>query len=450
MLVRIWVRASDMVQAAFLSLEVAGVALGGAPCPAAPPKADGTSCPRAPACRASPSSPPPAAASGTGPCAAPAPPGTPMAIFEPSRYRSGRLANHAQMPRPLRKACGDIFVSNSRSRQCRISLGSGIRTGQTLSQLPQKVEALGRWPASSHADQAAASAPRPSGRDRPSHRHGRRRRHRPGSGSCRRRSGCSAACPGTRCRAWRCGRCRAARHGTAPARPGRPAAAGRSRTSCRTRIPGPWPSAPARAAWSTRPPASGRPSRCWPARCGSCGSVCVRSPLPSLVTITVEPVSAIRKLAPVMPTSAARNFWRSIVARLVDQVVAARRATGAGRAWCGPCRKLSATSSLLRWTAGAMMWLGGSWRSWMMYSPRSVSTGVDAVRFQMIVERDLLGDHRLALGDDLAHRPSGRSPAMASRASLGVRHQCTLPPVGGHVALELLQIEVEMWPARGS
>ena len=30
---------------------------------------------------------------------------------------------------------------------------------------------------------------------------------------------------------------------------------------------------------------------------------CVRSPLPSLVTITDEPVSAIKKLAPVIPTS---------------------------------------------------------------------------------------------------------------------------------------------------
>ena len=42
------------------------------------------------------------------------------------------------------------------------------------------------------------------------------------------------------------------------------------------------------------------------------GSDCVRSPLPSLVTMTEEPVSAIRKLAPVMPTSAARNFSRRI------------------------------------------------------------------------------------------------------------------------------------------
>ena len=50
------------------------------------------------------------------------------------------------------------------------------------------------------------------------------------------------------------------------------------------------------------------------------GSDCVRSPLPSLVTMTEEPVSATRKLAPVMPTSAARNFSRRICARLGDEL----------------------------------------------------------------------------------------------------------------------------------
>ena len=43
------------------------------------------------------------------------------------------------------------------------------------------------------------------------------------------------------------------------------------------------------------------------------GKVLVRSPLPSFVTITLEPVSAIRKFAPVMPTSAVTNFSRSTV-----------------------------------------------------------------------------------------------------------------------------------------
>ena len=41
------------------------------------------------------------------------------------------------------------------------------------------------------------------------------------------------------------------------------------------------------------------------------GSVCVRSPLPSLVTMIDEPVSATRKLPPVMPTSARKYLSRS-------------------------------------------------------------------------------------------------------------------------------------------
>ena len=34
-------------------------------------------------------------------------------------------------------------------------------------------------------------------------------------------------------------------------------------------------------------------------------------PLPSLVRMLVDPVEAMAKLQPVMPISAARNFWRS-------------------------------------------------------------------------------------------------------------------------------------------
>ena len=45
---------------------------------------------------------------------------------------------------PLRTVAGDRCCSNSFSRQWRISFGSGMRTGQTSSQRPQKVEAFGR------------------------------------------------------------------------------------------------------------------------------------------------------------------------------------------------------------------------------------------------------------------------------------------------------------------
>ncbi len=41
------------------------------------------------------------------------------------------------------------------------------------------------------------------------------------------------------------------------------------------------------------------------------GAEVQRRPLPSLVVITRVPVSAIRKLAPLMPRSACKNFSRS-------------------------------------------------------------------------------------------------------------------------------------------
>ena len=50
------------------------------------------------------------------------------------------------------------------------------------------------------------------------------------------------------------------------------------------------------------------------------GRVEVRSPLPSLVRITDVPVSAMSRLAPVMPTSAVRNFSLQHGARLGHEV----------------------------------------------------------------------------------------------------------------------------------
>ena len=44
----------------------------------------------------------------------------------------------------------------------------------------------------------------------------------------------------------------------------------------------------------------------------SCGSDVPRSALPSFVQTTKPPVSAMAKLTPVMPASAARNFSRSL------------------------------------------------------------------------------------------------------------------------------------------
>ena len=81
------------------------------------------------------------------------------------------------------------------------------------------------------------------------------------------------------------------------------------------------------------------------------------------------PVSAMQKLAPEMPMSAASNLGRS-----------SRRATFTSR--CTSSRscfspvtrsKSSATCWRERWMAGSTMCDGPSLRSWMIHSPRSVS-----------------------------------------------------------------------------
>ena len=130
------------------------------------------------------------------------------------------------------------------------------------------------------------------------------------------------------------------------------------------------------------------------------GSVETRSPLPSLVTITDEPVSAISRLAPVMPTSAARNFSRSTLRASATRYCAWSSRRSRGRRSCLR-RKSASMVSLLRWMTGAMMWLGRSPLSCTIYSPRSVSTTSMRRLLEMGVEPDLLRHHRLALGDEL-------------------------------------------------
>ena len=75
----------------------------------------------------------------------------------PSRYSPGRFATQAHSARFVRAAGGVRWRSNSRSRQWRISFGSGIFTGHTLSHLPQKVDAFGSRPAWSTPTSAGVS-----------------------------------------------------------------------------------------------------------------------------------------------------------------------------------------------------------------------------------------------------------------------------------------------------
>ena len=152
------------------------------------------------------------------------------------------------------------------------------------------------------------------------------------------------------------------------------------------------------------------------------GSEVTMRPLPSLVTRTTVPVSATAKLAPVIPMSAWRNFSRS-------WTLAAAVSTSGSAASRRPATSeiRSATCPLVLWMAGAMICDGFSWASWMMYSPRSVSTGVtpafSSASFSSISS--------VAMDLDLTAIRTPRSRQswrMVSRASSPVVAQWTRPP----------------------
>ena len=156
------------------------------------------------------------------------------------------------------------------------------------------------------------------------------------------------------------------------------------------------------------------------------GRTCVRSPLPSLVTMTDVPVSAMRKFAPVIPTSAARNLERRIPRASFTSSRGSSRLRLGSRCVCS-LRKSASTCALVRCTAGAMMWLGISPRSWMMYSPRSVSTGVMPLASRCWLRWISSATMLLPLVTVLA--PAARhSRRMMSRASAAVEAQCTVAP----------------------
>ena len=100
------------------------------------------------------------------------------------------------------------------------------------------------------------------------------------------------------------------------------------------------------------------------------GKVVPMSALPSLVTTTKPPVSAMAKFTPVRPAWAERNFWRRCWRAFSVRTVGSESPAGVPSfSW-----KSSPISSFFRWMAGMTMWEGGSPASWTMRSPRSVST----------------------------------------------------------------------------
>ena len=226
------------------------------------------------------------------------------------------------------------------------------------------------------------------------------------------------------------------------ARPDRRRGAGRSRASCRPTFPARSPSARARAGTATRPRASAPPSRSTPARCARAASVCVRSPLPSLVTMIEVPVSATRKFAPVMPTSAERNRSRRITRASVSSVC------GSTRLAVGRQMRVHAAEVRLDLLLGEMHRRHDDVRGQLVADLHQIFAEVrldrrDAVRFEEIVDRDLLADHRLALGDELRVRLAADLQHL--RARFVGRHGVMHVAAGRDAALlELFEIEIEM------
>ena len=168
------------------------------------------------------------------------------------------------------------------------------------------------------------------------------------------------------------------------------------RRSCRSI--GRSPSAAAAASAWPRPRASARSSRCRRSRRGPCGSVVASVALPSLVTSTTEPVSATKKLPPEIPMSAVRIVLAQHAARLEAQLLdpVLRRRAMLAREQLGDLllRLVQRRADDVR-------------RRLVVVDLQDVfaEVGLDdrhARRFDRVVERDLLGDHRLRL-DDLAH-----------------------------------------------
>ena len=173
------------------------------------------------------------------------------------------------------------------------------------------------------------------------------------------------------------------------------------------------------------------------------GRICVRSPLPSLVTMIEVPVSAIEEIRAGHADVGGRGICRA--GCRAPRRAAARAATGRGPAGRSRCalRKSASTSSRVTWIAGAMMCEGASPRSWMMYSPRSVSIASMPSASSAALRPISSEIIDLPLVTALAPRALQRSRKIR-RASAASRAKCTWPPTSVDLALVGLEIEVEM------
>ena len=153
------------------------------------------------------------------------------------------------------------------------------------------------------------------------------------------------------------------------------------------------------------------------------GRVLTRSPLPSFVTSITVPVSAMSAFAPIIPAPAFKNTRRSSAR--------ARRTippmSSGSTVRCVSASKSVATCWRLLWIAGMTMWLGVSWASWMIHSPRSVST----TRIPAASRWWLRNTSSATIDFPFAKRVtsrSWRSRSTIARASSAVDASCTTPP----------------------
>ena len=149
--------------------------------------------------------------------------------------------------------------------------------------------------------------------------------------------------------------------------------------------------------------------------------------MPSLVTITECPVSAISMFAPVIPTSASKYFARSTPRASESRSAYSLRLRSGARCVCA-LRNAASTSGTVTCTAGAMMWLG------------DLAAQLDDVLAEVGLDR---GDAVLASQSLIPHSseiivlplltvlaPAFRQiSSTIARASSAVSAQCTTPPL---------------------
>src|ERR1035437_6448590 len=160
------------------------------------------------------------------------------------------------------------------------------------------------------------------------------------------------------------------------------------------------------------------------------GGTCVDiRPFPSFSTRQSVPVSATAKFTPESPASASKNFCRSTRRAVAVSASTSSVYTASRIFW--PNRR--AICCLFLWMAGMMMCEGVSPSSWMMYSPRSVSS--DSTPFSQRKSFRCISSETIDFPFTSRVAPWSRRIARTiAFASSVVAAQCTFRPFATHFA----------------